>query len=388
MCSFHILPKGSGPALHHCVFSVSILSVLVVRGSFQKLRLILSSKSRIWLRDKVYPAFIEKSGFLLDFIGDNKPFIRNVFTLNTCAHIVGSQVITHDDESKMLSAWRVFVEEVDPDIIIGYNISGFDLPYLLDRAHSLKINNFPYFGRMKGMQFTSIEWCSLIVLLGVKTQVKDTHFSSKAFGQRDSKETQIEGRLQLDLLQFMQREHKLRSYTLNSVCAQFLGEQKEDVHHSVITELQNGTPESRRRLAVYCLKVPSEPIFILLYISLFLGCVPSATFAGQAHGPGQLYRNGSCNGCSFQLSIESGSVYKSTVSIVPEGEWWRICYSGYEIWRCVFSMKICLRFLYLSLRVGWTVRRCYCHWATERVLWCSDCHPWFQFFVSINYDGT
>lgn len=85
--------------------------------------------------------------------------------------------------------------------------------------------------------------------------MKDTHFSSKAFGQRDSKETSLEGRLQLDVLQFMQREYKLRSYTLNSVCAQFLGEQKEDVHHSVITELQNGTPESRRRLAVYCLKV-------------------------------------------------------------------------------------------------------------------------------------
>lgn len=85
--------------------------------------------------------------------------------------------------------------------------------------------------------------------------VKDTHFSSKAFGQRDSKDTPMDGRLQLDVLQFMQREHKLRSYTLNSVCAQFLGEQKEDVHHSVITELQNGTAESRRRLAVYCLKV-------------------------------------------------------------------------------------------------------------------------------------
>lgn len=56
----------------------------------------------------------------------------------------------------------------------------------------------------------------------------------------------------------MQREHKLRSYTLNSVCAQFLGEQKEDVHHSIITELQNGTSESRRRLAVYCLKVRSS----------------------------------------------------------------------------------------------------------------------------------
>ena len=57
------------------------------------------------------------------------------------------------------------------------------------------------------------------------------------------------------MLQVMQRDYKLRSYTLNSVCAHFLGEQKEDVHHSVITELQGGTPESRRRLAVYCLKV-------------------------------------------------------------------------------------------------------------------------------------
>ena len=65
----------------------------------------------------------------------------------------------------------------------------------------------------------------------------------------------MDGRLQLDILQLMHREHKLRSYTLNAVCAQFLGEQKEDVHHSVFTELQNGTPESRRRLAVYCLKV-------------------------------------------------------------------------------------------------------------------------------------
>jgi len=88
-----------------------------------------------------------------------------------------------------------------------------------------------------------------------RTSTKDTHFSSKAYGQRDSKETVLDGRLQLDMLQLMQREYKLRSYTLNSVCAQFLGEQKEDVHHSVITELQNGTPESRRRLAVYCLKV-------------------------------------------------------------------------------------------------------------------------------------
>ena len=92
----------------------------------------------------------------------------------------------------------------------------------------------------------------------------------------------MEGRLQLDLLQFMQREYKLRSYTLNSVCAQFLGEQKEEVHHSVITELQNGTPESRRRLAVYCLKViiPVTLRVPLLIEKTALGCVPASTSYG------------------------------------------------------------------------------------------------------------
>jgi hypothetical protein len=39
------------------------------------------------------------------------------------------------------------------------------------------------------------------------------------------------------------------------VSAHFLGEQKEDVHHSAISDLQNGNSETRRRLAVYCLKV-------------------------------------------------------------------------------------------------------------------------------------
>jgi DNA polymerase delta subunit 1 len=83
-------------------------------------------------------------------IGENKPFVRNVFTLNTCAHIVGSQVLEFSDERKMLLEWRKFVEKVDPDIMIGYNIANFDLPYLLDRAKALKIPDFPFLGRLVG----------------------------------------------------------------------------------------------------------------------------------------------------------------------------------------------------------------------------------------------
>ena len=170
--------------------------------------------------------------------GEEKPFVRNVFCLDTCCPIVNTQVLEFDAEEKMLMAWRDFLEEVDPDVIIGYNISNFDFPYLLDRAKFLKCPRFPYWTRMKNMT----------------SQARETNFSSKQMGNRDTKSTNINGRIQLDLLQLVQRDHHLRSYTLNSVCAEFLSEQKEDVHHTMITELFNGTPESRRRLAVYCLK--------------------------------------------------------------------------------------------------------------------------------------
>lgn len=170
--------------------------------------------------------------------GEDKPFVRNVFCMDTCSLIVNTQIFEFGAEEKMLMAWRDFVEEVDPDVIIGYNISNFDFPYLLDRAAHLKVGRFPYWTRLKN----------------IKSQAKETNFSSKQMGNRDTKATNTNGRLQLDLLQLVQRDHQLRSYTLNSVCSHFLSEQKEDVHHTMITELYNGTPESRRRLAVYCLK--------------------------------------------------------------------------------------------------------------------------------------
>ena len=67
----------------------------------------------------------------------------------------------------------------------------------------------------------------------------------------------------MDLLLILVRDYKLRSYTLNAVSYHFLQEQKEDVHHSVITDLQNGTPQTRRRLAIYCLKDAYLPLRLL-----------------------------------------------------------------------------------------------------------------------------
>ena len=111
---------------------------------------------------------------------------------------------------------------MDPDIITGYNIVNFDLPYLLNRAVTLKVNKFPYIGRV----------------MNDKNVISSSTFQSRAYGKRENKVINISGRVQFDLLQALLRDYKLRSYSLNSVSFHFLKEQKEDVQHSIITDLQ------------------------------------------------------------------------------------------------------------------------------------------------------
>ncbi|XP_076179052.1 DNA polymerase delta 1, catalytic subunit isoform X1 [Ptiloglossa arizonensis] len=179
--------------------------------------------------------------------GDPEPFLRNIFTLDTCAPIVGCQVLSSDKESVMLEKWADFVRQSDPDIFTGYNINNFDFPYLINRAKHLNVKNFEFLGRIKN----------------IKSVIKVHVLQSKQMGRRENKSVNFEGRVPFDLLLVLVRDYKLRSYTLNAVSYHFLQEQKEDVHHSIITDLQNGNAQTRRRLAVYCLKDAYLPLRLL-----------------------------------------------------------------------------------------------------------------------------
>jgi DNA polymerase delta subunit 1 len=111
--------------------------------------------------------------------GDSEPIIRNVFTLKSCAQIVGTKVYSFEKETDLLNAWRDFIQEVDPDFITGYNTQNFDFPYIIDRANFLQINNFAKLGR----------------LINTISKVRDQTSNIKALGMRESKDTNIEGRV-------------------------------------------------------------------------------------------------------------------------------------------------------------------------------------------------
>ncbi|KAJ9587970.1 hypothetical protein L9F63_018599 [Diploptera punctata] len=196
--------------------------------------------------------------------GDREPFLRNVFTLNTCAPIVGCQVLSHATEKELLEKWAAFVREVDPDIFTGYNINNFDFPYLINRSNHLKVKDFTFLGRIKN----------------IRSAVKEQILQSKQLGRRENKQINCEGRVAFDLLLVLVRDYKLRSYTLNAVSYHFLGEQKEDVHHSIITDLQNGNPQTRRRLAVYCLKDAYLPLRLLDKLMCIINYMEMARVTG------------------------------------------------------------------------------------------------------------
>jgi DNA polymerase delta subunit 1 len=48
--------------------------------------------------------------------------VRTEITLISYSSIVGVDVMSFDTERGVLLAWRDFIREVDPEIVIGYNI--------------------------------------------------------------------------------------------------------------------------------------------------------------------------------------------------------------------------------------------------------------------------
>lgn len=187
---------------------------------------------------------------------DSEDVQKVIFCLKETAEIPGAEVFSYETEEELLTAWSNFVRESDPDIILGYNIKNFDFPYLLERAEVLKLKSFSKLGRTDRL-------CK---------SFKKTQASSN-FGNIETSDITLEGRMIFDLFHILKREHKLRSYSLNSVSVHFLGEQKEDVPYSSMHALQNGDKETRRRIATYCLKDTLLPLRIFDKLNTFINYV-------------------------------------------------------------------------------------------------------------------
>ena len=144
-----------------------------------------------------------------------------------------------ETEEEMLLGFKDLALESDYDVSRAYNGRTFDWPYLFDRAEVLGIDRD--FSKISRLKYPL-------------AKIKKSTFSSSARGTREYRDAEIPGRTDFDVLDIIRNEYKLKSYKLNTVSLEFLGNTKEDVHHSMISVLYQGSPADRSRLARYCRK--------------------------------------------------------------------------------------------------------------------------------------
>ena len=155
----------------------------------------------------------------------------------------GPDVECFATEKELLAAFQKYLIKIDPDIITGWNIFGFDLEFLIIRA-TIHCGLSPVWGRIRG------EVAELV----------EKNLSSSALGNNELKMVPMKGRYVFDLFQDVKREHKLESYSLNNVSKHFLNDQKNDMPvKEIFRRYKDGDPGLLAEVAQYCIKDTELP---------------------------------------------------------------------------------------------------------------------------------
>jgi len=149
-------------------------------------------------------------------------------------------------EKALLKRFEQYITEVDPDVITGWNIFGFDLEFLLVRC---TLNNLaPTWGRFKDSP----------------VELVTKNLSSSALGDNMLKMVPMRGRYVFDFFQDVKREHKLESYSLNNVSKHFLKDQKHDMPvKEIFGRYAEGDPKRLGEVAEYCMQDTALPLRLL-----------------------------------------------------------------------------------------------------------------------------
>lgn len=137
-------------------------------------------------------------------------------------------------EKEIISRFSKLIEEVDPDVITGYNIDNYDIRKIVERAEFNKMKNALPWGRDKGQP--------------------------KLFSERFWR---VKGRLIVDAWWAAKRELRPKQETLNAVSLLVLGEQKLDVDPK---QMDNEWETNRDRVIEYCIQDANLALKILLKV--------------------------------------------------------------------------------------------------------------------------
>ena len=185
-------------------------------------------------------------------------YLNHCIVLNTCDKLPSpnSEIEVYDTEREVLLAWTRLIRRENPDIIIGYNIFGFDYEFMFRRAIEcdcmeeflqLSKNKEEVCGNLIRDKRCCHDNCSITAefnlpteikalycsehksenMINVKTQEYDIERSSISIstGTYDLAIIKMPGRLQVDMLNYFRRTVNMSSYKLDSVASEIIGDE-------------------------------------------------------------------------------------------------------------------------------------------------------------------
>jgi len=157
------------------------------------------------------------------------PKSKKVFVLGSvgCSDDPVTEFVECSSEADMLLKFAANVREENPDIMSGYNTFGFDDAYIEDRCRKL--------GILEEMNLSRAPLAK--TKKGDRWDIKfsETKKFELASGKYDLRCLTMRGRLSIDLLLNMRREHSLDSFKLDNVANVFLRDKVLSYADKVIT---------------------------------------------------------------------------------------------------------------------------------------------------------
>lgn len=144
--------------------------------------------------------------------GDPSSRITDIILLGDCNDTDMANVIKVNTEIELIDKMSELVNRYDPDILTGYNILGYDNPYLDARLKR----------RLR-------EWKPMGRLINEPTKMTSFSWGSSGYGHNEINLLEMDGRIMVDLLPIIRRDYKLPLYNLGYVSNYFLGRTKHDV---------------------------------------------------------------------------------------------------------------------------------------------------------------
>ena len=91
--------------------------------------------------------------------GNDNPYLKHCIVIGECNEVEGCEIVCVENEKELLLEWTKLMETENPDIIIGYNIHGWDEEFMYKRAIELNcINRFLQLSRLKNHVCLNKDW--------------------------------------------------------------------------------------------------------------------------------------------------------------------------------------------------------------------------------------